>query len=225
MFATVLVAAVIAALTIIDQLIKLWAIGHLQGQPPRPFLQIGSFDWMHLRYLENDGAAFSMLSGNRGFLIVFPIIMICVCLYGLHRYGKVHKWLYAALPLVAAGGLGNLIDRIFRGGRVVDYFDFQLCNFAVFNFADVCVTVGVALMIIGILFFEKELPEAKKLPQAERVPYAHTAPALPEPELLSASEPLPEAGVLPEAAELPAAEEAPSLEDAAAEDENADAAD
>ena len=200
MFAALLVTAAIAVLTLIDQLIKLWAIDNLQGQAARPFLQIGSFDWMHLRYLENDGAAFSMLSGNRGFLIVFPVIMIAVCLYGLHRYGKKHKWLYAALPLIAAGGLGNLIDRIFRGGRVVDYFDFQLCNFAVFNFADVCVTIGVALMIIGILFFEKELPEAKKLPQAKRIPYEHTAPELPE------AGTLPEAESLPEAGELPAAE-------------------
>lgn len=192
---TVLVAAVIVLLTAADQLIKLWAIANLKGQSPRPFLQIGSFDWMHLRYLENDGAAFSMLSGNRGFLIIFPVIMIAVCLYALHRLGKKHRWLYAALPLIAAGGLGNLIDRIFRGGRVVDYFDFQLCNFAVFNFADICVTVGVALMIICILFFEKELPEAKKLPQAKRIPYAHTAAALPEAGVL------PDAGILPEAGE------------------------
>lgn len=209
MITTILVMAVIAALTVIDQLIKVWAIANLQGQPARPFLQIGSFDWMHLRYLENDGAAFSMLSGSRGFLIVFPIIMIAGCLYALHRLGKTHKWLYAALPLIAAGGLGNLIDRIFRGGRVVDYFDFQLCKFAVFNFADVCVTVGVALMIIGILFLEKELPEAKKLPQAKRVPYAHTVPE---------AAPLPEAGELPRAAETEKAALRPEF---AEEQENA----
>ena len=211
MFAAILVTAAIAVLTLIDQLIKLWAIGNLQNQPARPFLQIGSFDWMHLRYLENDGAAFSMLSGNRGFLIVFPVIMISVCLYALHRCGKAHKWLYAALPLIAAGGLGNLIDRIFRGGRVVDYFDFQLCNFAVFNFADVCVTVGVALMIIGILFFEKELPEEKKLPQAKRIPYERTAAALPE------------AGELPAAGELPEAAAAPLRPEPDAEKSHADA--
>lgn len=196
MLTTILVTAAIAALTVIDQIIKLWAIANLKGQSARPFLQIGSFDWMHLRYLENSGAAFSMLSGSRGFLIVFPLVMISVCLYAMHRYGKTHKWLYAALPLITAGGLGNLIDRIFRGGRVVDYFDFQLCNFAVFNFADVCVTVGVILMIVGILFLEQELPEAKKLPQARRIPYAPTAASLPE------TEALPLAGELPETEEL-----------------------
>ena len=205
----ILVCAAIAGLTVIDQLIKLWAIANLQGQPARPFLQIGSFDWMHLRYLENSGAAFSILKGNRGFLIVFPIIMIAVCLYILNRYGKTRRWLQIAMPLIAAGGLGNLIDRIFRGGSVVDYFDFQLCNFAVFNFADICVTVGVGIVIIGLLFLEKELPDAKKLKNAERIPYEHTAA------------PLAEAGILPEAGELPAAEAAPLLEEAPL-NENAD---
>ncbi len=198
----ILVCAVIAGLTAIDQLIKLWAIANLQGQPPRPFLQIGSFDWMHLRYLENSGAAFSILRGNRGFLIVFPVIMIAVCLYILHRCGKTRRWLQIAMPLIAAGGLGNLIDRIFRGGRVVDYLDFQLCNFAVFNFADICVTVGVGIVIIGLLFLEKEVPEAKKLKPAERIPYAHTAA------------PLAEAATLPDAGELPEAEAAPLREEA-----------
>ncbi len=209
MLTTIIVIAAIAAMIGIDQLIKIWAIANLQGQPPRPFLQIGSFDWMHLRYLENRGAAFSMLNGSRGFLIVFPLIMITICLYALHRLGKQHRWLYAALPLIAAGGLGNLIDRIFRGGAVVDYFDFQLINFAVFNFADICVTVGVALMLIGILFFEKELPEAKKLPEAERVPYARLAAAE------TVAEELPEAALLPEAEAAPLRETLPELESAA----------
>ena len=200
--AIIIVCAVIAGLTGIDQIIKLWAIANLQGQPARPFLQIGSLDWMHLRYLENNGAAFSMLSGNRGFLIVFPIIMIAACLYILHRYGKTRRWLQIALPLIAAGGLGNLIDRIFRGGSVVDYLDFQLCNFAVFNFADICVTVGVGIVIVGLLFLEKELPEAKTVKNAERIPYAHTAATLEKAELL------------PEAGEWPEAEAAPLREDA-----------
>lgn len=198
----ILVCAVIAVLTGIDQLIKLWAIANLQGQPDRPFLQIGSFDWMHLHYLENNGAAFSMLSGNRGFLIVFPIIMIAICLYILNRYGKTRRWLQIALTLIAAGGLGNLIDRIIRGGSVVDYLDFQLCNFAVFNFADVCVTVGVGLAVIGLLFLEKEEPEAKKMKNAERIPYARNAA------------PAAEAEVLPLAGELSEAEAAPLRETA-----------
>jgi signal peptidase II len=191
-----LVTAAIAVLTVIDQLIKIWAIANLQGQPARPFLQIGSFDWMHLRYLENRGAAFSMLSGNRGFLIVFPLIMIAVCLYVLHRHGKGRRWLQIAMTLIAAVGLGNLIDRIFRGGSVVDYLDFQLCNFAVFNFADICVTAGVMVIVIALLFLEKEEKSAKKAKLAKRIPFARTAAALPEAGTLPEAEPLAEAGTL-----------------------------
>ena len=218
----ILVCAVIAVLTAADQLIKIWAIANLQGQPEIPFLQIGSFDWMHLRYLENNGAAFSMLSGNRGFLIVFPIIMIAVCLYILNRYGKTRRWLQIALTLIAAGGLGNLIDRIFRGGKVVDYFDFQLCNFAVFNFADICVTIGVGLVVIGLLFIEKEEPEAKKLKKAERVPYEHTAAALPEADTLALADELPEAEAAPLRETADTAEPADTA-DTAKEIENAGA--
>lgn len=204
-----IITAAVAVLAGLDQWIKLWAIANLKDQPARPFLQLGSFDWMHLRYLENRGAAFSMLSGSRGFLIVFPAVMILLCFYLMHRQGKRHRWVYPALTLIAAGGLGNLIDRIFRGGAVVDYFDFQLMRFAVFNFADICVTVGVILVCIGIIFLEKELPEAKKLKDAPRVPYARHAAPCKEAEPLPLAETLPEAEALPLAETLPAAEALP----------------
>lgn len=205
----IIISAAVLLLTGIDQWIKHWAVRNLAEAGPRPFLKIGSFDWMHLRYLENDGAAFSMLSGSRLFLIVFPVILLLICGYLMLRLGRKHRWICLPLTLIAAGGLGNLIDRIFRGGRVVDYLDFQLMKFAVFNFADCCVTVGVILMMIGILFFEKELPEAKKLKEAKRIPYAREAA------------PLKEAGELPDAAELPEAPAAELLPELAEETEHA----
>lgn len=193
MWLFIAIYAAIAALVGIDQWIKLWAIENLQGQPSRSFLPIGDFDWMHLTYTENTGAAFSMLSGSRLFLILFPLVMIVVCGIMLHRLHKEHRWMIAALPLVMAGGIGNLIDRVFRGGAVVDYLDLQLFDFAIFNFADCCVSVGVVLVIICVLFVEKDEPTAKKLPLAQRLPFARQAPPLPEAELL------PEAPMLPDA--------------------------
>ena len=133
----IIITAAIVLLTGIDQWIKVWAIRNLQEAGPRSFLKIGSFDWMHLRYVENSGAAFSMLSGSWLFLIVFPIILLLLSCYLMLRLGRKHRWVYPALTLITAGGLGNLIDRIFRGGKVVDYLDFQLMRFAVFNFADI----------------------------------------------------------------------------------------
>ena len=63
--------------------------------------------------------------------------------------------------MIIGGGVGNMIDRIFHGGAVVDYLDVQLFNFAVFNFADCFVTVGTALLFVYILFFmDKKKPAA-----------------------------------------------------------------
>ena len=211
MISVIITAAVILVLVGADQALKFWAIASLQGQPERPFLQLGSLDWMHLRYIENSGAAFSSLSGNRGFLIIFPVIMITACFYVLNRLGKTRRWVWFSLPLIAAGGIGNLIDRIFRGGKVVDYLDFQLCRFAVFNFADICVTVGVLILMFSIIFLEKEEKNAKKAKKAVRIPFARTAAALPEADILPEAAALPEADVLPEAETRPEAEAAAVL--------------
>lgn len=59
------------------------------------------------------------------------------------------------MTLIVSGGLGNIIDRLFRGGVVVDYLDVQIFDFAIFNFADCCVTIGAALLLIYVLFFDK----------------------------------------------------------------------
>lgn len=193
MWLFVAIYAVVGALVGVDQWIKIWAIENLQGRPSRSFLPIGDFDWMHLTYTENTGAAFSMFRGSRVFLIVFPLIMIAVCVVILHRLHREHRWVLFTLPLMIAGGIGNLIDRIFRGGAVVDYLDLQLFDFAIFNFADCCVSIGVVLLIICMLFVEKEEPTAKKLPSAGRVPYAREAMPLPDAETLPAAEQLSDA--------------------------------
>ena len=58
--------------------------------------------------------------------------------------------------MVMAGGIGNLIDRV-RFGYVVDYLDVKLFNFAVFNFADVCVVLGAIFLLIFIFFMEPKI--------------------------------------------------------------------
>lgn len=59
--------------------------------------------------------------------------------------------------MILGGALGNMLDRIFRGGRVVDYLDLQLFDFAIFNLADCFVSVGTVLLMVYIAFFmEKE---------------------------------------------------------------------
>ena len=64
--------------------------------------------------------------------------------------------------LMISGGIGNLIDRLFNGGKVIDMFDFQIFNFAIFNFADICVTVGAVLFCIYSIFIDGRKNGEKK---------------------------------------------------------------
>ena len=83
------------------------------------------------------------------------ILVLDVFLF--RRFPKKRKYLpfFISLTMIAAGGIGNLIDRL-RLGYVIDFFYFSLIDFPVFNVADCYVTVSVALLIILILFVYKE---------------------------------------------------------------------
>lgn len=132
---------------IIDQLSKIWALFQLKP--------IGSYEFipgiLHLTYAENTGAAFSMLAGSKVFLIIFPLIICAVLVYILVSKkitNKIGSW---SIALIIGGAIGNLIDRIFRGA-VIDFFEIRLFEFAIFNVADIFITVGAILLFIYILF-------------------------------------------------------------------------
>lgn len=140
------------AIIIIDQLIKIAVISNMNLYDTIPIIE----DVLHITYVLNDGAAFSMLSGQAWMLCgVTTALVIAIIIYFL-RKTTVHIPTLWMLGLIIGGGIGNLIDRFFRGdavfyGKVVDYIDFRLINFAVFNFADCCVVIGVfALIAINI---------------------------------------------------------------------------
>jgi signal peptidase II len=140
----------------VDQAIKLWAISNLKGSESIEFIKFGNLKVIDLTYLENDGAVFGSFSGQRIMLIVVSIVMVVVCGYYLFKYGKNSKLFTTCLTLIVSGGIGNAIDRIFRSGRVVDYIEVKLFNFAIFNFADMCVVVGVVLLVFYILFVDSK---------------------------------------------------------------------
>lgn len=149
-----IIAAVAAGLIALgDQLIKLWITRSFSLYEERPFLRLGSLDIMHLRYIENSGAAFSNFAGQTALLLVVTAIGMGVCAYFLVKKSKHRPLLFWSLTMILGGALGNMIDRIFRGGSVVDYLDLQLFDFAVFNFADCFITVGTVLLAVYILFF------------------------------------------------------------------------
>lgn len=146
MISIVIKLVLIAALVAADQGIKLWASSVLQPATAMPVIP----GIVELRFVLNDGMAFSMLSGKQSFLIGVTSLALCVVAYLLFTgkmFGRVGN---AGLLLVLAGGIGNLIDRALNG-VVVDYINLLFMRFAVFNFADICVCVGVGLLILDVL--------------------------------------------------------------------------
>lgn len=143
-----------------DQLIKIWAIENLKGAEPVQFIKIGNTEILNLNYLENNGAVFGSFSGMRYMLIGVTAVMIAVCTYIMVKNCKKSKFLSVSLALVISGGLGNIIDRIFRNGKVVDYFEIRLFDFAIFNLADCCVVIGVILLMIYVLFIDGKKEKA-----------------------------------------------------------------
>lgn len=108
----------------------------------------------HLTYVRNTGAAFSILSGQRIFLILLPAVVVAIIILYIILKKPQNKLLMLSFSLIISGGIGNLIDRI-RLGYVVDFLDLCLINFPVFNIADIWVTLGAALFV-GLLLFSKE---------------------------------------------------------------------
>lgn len=115
-----------------------------------------------LRYtaVENTGASFGLFSDSFVALTVVSFVTVIALLLVLVFSVKVRNgWLRAALILMIAGGLGNLVDR-FMFGYVRDWIYFELIDFAVFNLADSGLTVGCVLLLIFVVFFYR--PEDKK---------------------------------------------------------------
>ena len=141
--------AAVAALVGIDQAIKLWASNVLQPVGSMPLIP----HVVELRFVLNQGMAFSLLSGKQLFLIIATSAALILVAYGLFFRSRGKYLQQAALLLVLAGGIGNLIDRVLNG-EVVDYINLLFMRFAVFNFADICVCVGVALWVLVIFLDE-----------------------------------------------------------------------
>ena len=141
--------AAVAALIGIDQLIKLWAVQVLQPVGAMPLIP----RVVELRFVLNPGMAFSLLSGKQLFLIIATSVALLAVAYGLFFRSRGKRLQQAALVLVLGGGIGNLIDRVLNG-VVVDYINLLFMQFAVFNFADICVCVGVGLWVLEIFLEE-----------------------------------------------------------------------
>ena len=113
-------------------------------------------------YAQNTGAAWSMLEGQRWlFVLVFVVLTVLLLLefFKFHMpFTTAERWLIAA---IYAGGLGNMIDRV-RLGYVVDMIQTDFITFPVFNVADCFITCGCILLMIHLIFFNKEFWKEEK---------------------------------------------------------------
>lgn len=136
-----------------DQVTKYYAILMLKNQAPYSVVD-GVFE---LHYLENNGAAFGILQGQKFFFLFIAAIILGMIIYVLFKmpYQKKYIKLHITLVLIASGAIGNLIDRI-RYDYVVDFLYFSLINFPVFNVADIYVTLAAFFLVILLLFVYKE---------------------------------------------------------------------
>lgn len=118
------------------------------------FMDIGSSitiipKFFNLTYVQNDGAAFSILRGNRWFFIVIGIIALnLIYIFFIKNKDLKTKEIFL-YSLLISGIVGNMIDRIIYG-KVIDFFDFTIFGhpFAIFNVADIYIVVSIILLII-----------------------------------------------------------------------------
>jgi signal peptidase II len=103
----------------------------------------------HITYVRNPGAAFGILAGQRLFFVLVTIAVI-VMLMVYARQVKENGLLQIAFGLQLGGAVGNLIDRLTHN-FVIDYFDFRLISFPVFNIADTAIVIGVALFALDLI--------------------------------------------------------------------------
>lgn len=144
----------IIALIVIDQITKLLTINYL--------LPVNSVEIikniLSFTYVENRGAAFGIMQNSRIFFLIFTVILIgAIIIYTIKTKPQNRLYLIST-SLIIAGGMGNFIDRLFRG-YVVDMIEVTFIEYPVFNFADICVVIGAILFCIYMFFDKSEKSE------------------------------------------------------------------
>lgn len=131
----------------IDQIVKFIIVNNLYNSSISILKGILDFT-----YIENTGGAYGIGNGNIVIFIIINVVIIAlITKFVISNKKEIYSHTLVSLGLIMAGGIGNLIDRIFRG-FVVDYIDFSpLVKFPVFNIADICVVLGIVIIVVFIL--------------------------------------------------------------------------
>ena len=135
----------IVGVIVLDRVVKIAVTTNMEPGDTIPVID----HIFHITYVQNTGAAFSMLQGHPTLLIVFPAIVIGIGIIFVLVMSKAFNRIFlVSVSLICGGGLGNLTDRMAQG-YVTDMFDFRI--FPVFNVADICVCVGCGLLMLYLI--------------------------------------------------------------------------
>ena len=129
----------IVCFLLLDQFVKYLVRTNMELGQSIPIIS-GIF---HLTYIENPGAAFGILANRRLLFLLLTIIIVGIMFYLYFQLRQKKSLTAFSLGLVISGALGNFIDRFFRG-TVTDLFDLRI--WPIFNIADICICVGLALL-------------------------------------------------------------------------------
>lgn len=126
------------------------------------FIEDGTFipGVLNITYLVNDGAAWGMLGGYTWLLLSITIVVMLAGIALLLKWGLRDKIIFWAATLILAGGIGNMIDRIFNDGYVVDFLEFAFIDFPIFNIADCAIVIGAGLIMLSL--FKSIIDERKQ---------------------------------------------------------------
>lgn len=147
-----LYAVLVVALVVLDQVVKFLVRANIPLGGDVPFLP----HILQLTYVQNTGAAFSLLEEHTWILTIVSLVVSVLLVVLLVKKVFPRPFAMAALSMVLAGAVGNLIDRALLG-YVTDMFETLFMRFAVFNVADICVVVGgIAFCVYYLFSHDKE---------------------------------------------------------------------
>lgn len=146
-----------AAMVAVDQLVKFLVRANIPLYTSIPFIP----HVMDLSYVQNTGAAFSMLSQHTWVLTLISALVSVVLAVALAKGVLTHRLGKFCLAIILGGAVGNLIDRA-AFGFVTDMFKTTFIDFAVFNVADICVVLGGIALCVYIMFFYDKLEKKEE---------------------------------------------------------------
>ena len=165
--AFIIFVPLVIVLVALDRITKIWASAALSGNvsgggaaasssnlaaQSTSAAQSFNFPFIDFTLVHNTGAAFGIGSQSTWLFIIIASVIVIGIIFWLCISKDLKPGLVIALSLLAAGGIGNVVDRVIFG-YVVDFIEFNFIEFPVFNVADICVTIGVILLFIQVLFF------------------------------------------------------------------------